>query len=189
MVLAISSLLAVTLFSNYSSQQRRTRFNDAVERTASFLEQTKAEVNATFTGCGSASPCGASDPTRQFFGKVVSFTAGSSDLSAQSLTSANQTGLASIQDIDTPTTFTIPWGVTINGFPTGYDQVAVTRNLTDGSLNLYVLTCPDPTQTSCYGTTEDTATDAQIELISPDGLKALIHINATTNEISRTYEN
>lgn len=180
MVLAISSLLSVILFTTYSTTQRRARFTDAIERAVSELEKIKTEATSSFTtGPGNL------DPDRIFFAKVVRFNAG--DISVQPVTADKADTISGLTNSGSIDTFILPWGVELTS-TNGNDIVVFARNPANGLLNTYVLNgASDPLQPSNYSVTTDNALSQLTFKSDDDQLHAQITVNAATGEISRTF--
>lgn len=193
-VLAITALIASFALTGIGLIQRRSRFRDSVERVVAQLEALKSEVASGYiTGQATVSP------NRVHFGKVVTFTNGSSSYRIQSLTAPDVDDCASIAPgncINNPitaegidSTVEISWQVSVDNVAR---KVAFIIEPSNGDLNVYSLAPGDSiTATGSYNPANDGSVgnlDTVIELES-GSLQATITIDSATGAITRTYNN
>lgn len=193
-VTGIASLVALFAMTGISQIQRRSHFRDSVERLVSHLEVLKNEVSSGYiTGQSTVSA------TRVHFGKVVTFTNGSSDYRVQSLTAPDVDDCGTIAPgncINNPITaegldnnFQLSWQTTVDNVAR---KVAFIIEPSNGDLNVYSLAPGDSiTAPGSYNAATDGRSgnlDTIIELES-GGLQATIIIDSATGAITRTYDN
>lgn len=189
MVLAIASLMAVILFTTFGRTRQRTQFTDAIERVATSLERAKTEANSSYTS-GSGTTQG-----RAFFARAVLFSNGAGDFQTVTLTADRFESGNSIANIVQETNFestNIPWGVLCSGNACN-TAIVFSRDLGSGILNTYVIDkniSGGITNALNYpsGSGNDINT-LTLDFVSPEGLQAQITINASTNEVKRSYTN
>ncbi len=192
-VLAISSLLTLILFTGYHDQQGRARFRDAVENLTSRLESTRTEANSTLnlrTGAGT-------DTAHIVFGRYVEFANGG-DYTVGTLSAANNESgqLTGIADGGSDSG-TIAWGVKVSGL-TRPIAVVFARSPQDGKLNTYIIDITNTGgsnplyQADSYSvSTDPTSNDLRsIPLALSDGThQATLTINADSGETTVHYLN
>jgi prepilin-type N-terminal cleavage/methylation domain-containing protein len=201
LVMAISGALAAIAMMGFSTLRGQTQFSDSVERLKEDVLKSRQEALSTIKSSGGT------DPTKVTFGKLLTFTPGSSTVQVQTLVTINnyQAG-----NVTSPTaaqavtisaapgdtsSYTIPWGITyantqLTGPPLGAIQnsvvkVAYVRSGTDGALQTATSTTWGAVLT--YGLFAPNGAKRNLNFVDPTGRKAFLTIDPTNNGVSRTF--
>jgi prepilin-type N-terminal cleavage/methylation domain-containing protein len=190
LVMVISSALAIIALTWFTGLRDQAQFTDSVERIKEGVLEQRQEALSTIK------PGGGVDPFNITFGRLLTFTPGSSIIRVDTLiTSNNSSPLATqgvIPLVGQSTTLKMAWGVTYAG--SAVRKVAFTRSAVDGSLQTAVgegTTWNGPVYS--YGQflpnqLPPTSTNARLPLRDVKGRPAYMQIDTTSNGVTRAFQ-
>ena len=181
-VMAISSALAVIALMGFSTLRSQAQFSDSIERLKEKVTAERQEALAT------VKLSGGTDSSRVTFGRLLTFTPGSSAIQIQTLYTANNPAPAAGQAVFTnpaeDVTYTVPWGVTFTG--ASVTRVAFVRSTTDGALQTATSTAW-VAGSYTYGNFAPNGAPRNLNFRDPSGRTAFLTVTPTNNGITRTF--
>ncbi len=184
-VMAISSALAALAIMGFATLRGQAQFSDAVERLKERVLVQRQEALATIKLSGGT------DAANITFGRLLTFTPGSSTVRIETLVTANNLAPAANQPVlilaSETTSFEIPWGVTYAG--ASMQQIGFVRSAIDGSLQ----TAASPAGgwgglPFDYGDFAPNGAATNIDVIDPAGRRAYVTIDPQSNGVTRTFQ-
>jgi prepilin-type N-terminal cleavage/methylation domain-containing protein len=183
-VMAISSLLGAAVLSGFSVLRSQAQFSDAIERLKETVLIKRTEALSTIKLSGG------DDAANITFGRLLTFTPGSSSVTVQTLYTANNEAPAANQPVYTLPSedgdTTIAWGVRYSDASTR--QVAFVRSSVDGALQTAVSPpggWAGPTYR--YGDFAPNGAAANLNFTDSFGRQAYLTIDPAKNSVTRTY--
>lgn len=196
-VMAIVAMLSGLAFAGFSAMRGQAQFSDAVERMKEDVLAQRTEALST------VKLSGGTDAANVTFGRVLTFTPGSSTVRVETLRTANNSAPTAGQAVSVvaaeTTSYSIPWGITyqnaqktgppLGGVVGGTVRVAFTRSAVDGSLQTATSLQPGglaPGYT--YGEFAPNGPAANLNFTDAQGRKAFLTIDPTKDSITRTFQ-
>jgi prepilin-type N-terminal cleavage/methylation domain-containing protein len=181
-VMAIGAMLAVIALAGFSTLRGQAQFSDSIERLKDKVTSERQEALSTIKLSGGT------DATRVTFGRLLTFTPGSSTVQVQTLYTANNPAPTAAQVVATlpseDTSFTVNWGVTFTG--ASITRVAFVRSTVDGALQTATSTTWTPGAYT-YGNFAPNGAARNLTFRDPSARTAFLTITPTNNGITRTF--
>jgi prepilin-type N-terminal cleavage/methylation domain-containing protein len=182
LVMVISSMLAIIALTGFSALRGQAQFSDSIERLKEKVVSLRQEALSTIKLSGGA------DATHVTFGRLLTFTPGSSTVQVQTLETANNPAPVAGQAVVTvpaeDTSFAVAWGVTFTG--PRVTQVAFVRSTVDGALQTAVSTAWVPGSYK-YSDFAPNGAPANLNFRDPTGRTAFLTVTPANDGVTRTF--